>query len=351
MTRFLCALGWLSCLGLHAAELQFELDKLPVNQPPPGFRSLLLGGGPPGDWKVILDEVAPALAPLTPQARSTAKRPVIAQLSADSTDERFPLLVYENETFGDFQLTCRFKTVSGRAEQMAGVVFRVQDEMNFYVIRANSLTGTLRFYKVIKGRRTPPFETALKIPTGEWHELRVAYSGNKILAHLGGRQVFALVDDTDLLPPGRIGLWTKSDAVSYFTDIRIHYTPLIPLAQTLINETLKRYDRVVGLRIYSNPPGRSGLEVIASDKPEERGMKAMEAYQDIMAGKSYAYGRTRDTCTVSLPLRDRNGDVAGVVRIEMERFPGQTENNAVARAMPIVKLMEQRVKSRQDLVE
>ena len=49
------------------------------------------------------------------------RRPVLAQLAKDATDDHYPLLVFEDEMFGDFKLTTQFKIVDGVAEQMAGV--------------------------------------------------------------------------------------------------------------------------------------------------------------------------------------------------------------------------------------
>src|SRR5262252_11138991 len=97
---------------------------MPEGQMPPGFRSTVTGLGKPGEWKTVLVEVPPLLEPLSPKpdnTPSTTKRAVLAQVSQDPTDERFPLLIYDNETFGDFTFTTRFKTVSGKAEQMAGI--------------------------------------------------------------------------------------------------------------------------------------------------------------------------------------------------------------------------------------
>ena len=48
---------------------------------------------------------------------------------------RFPLLVFDGESFNDFTLTTRFKLVRGGLEQMAGIAFRLQDEKNFYVYK------------------------------------------------------------------------------------------------------------------------------------------------------------------------------------------------------------------------
>jgi len=52
-----------------------------------------------------------------------------------------------------------------------------------------------------------------------------------------------------------------------------------------------------------------------------------------------------------MPLRDRNGDIVAAVRVTMKSFPGQTEENAVVRAMPIVKEMQQRASSVNSLME
>src|SRR6266850_4720197 len=95
----------LLALSSKAAERKFDFADVPENQSPPGFRSTVTGKGKPGDWKIILDEVPPLLTPLTPQARAVAKRPVLAQVARDKTDDHFPLLIFEDETFGDFTLT------------------------------------------------------------------------------------------------------------------------------------------------------------------------------------------------------------------------------------------------------
>jgi len=117
-------LFWLPLLlsaGLAtAAEHSFDFSTTPTGQTPASFRSTLTGQGKPGDWQVILDEVAPKLAPLTAGVTNNARQPVLAQLSRDSTDEHFPLLIYEDEIYGDFSFTTQFKTVRGVAEQMAG---------------------------------------------------------------------------------------------------------------------------------------------------------------------------------------------------------------------------------------
>jgi hypothetical protein len=54
---------------------------------------------------------------------------------------------------------------------------------------------------------------------------------------------------------------------------------------------------------------------------------------------------------VTAPLHDRNGETVGVVQFHLKPFPGQTEANAIARVLPIVRDMEMRVGAAKDLNE
>jgi DNA-binding IclR family transcriptional regulator len=72
---------------------------------------------------------------------------------------------------------------------------------------------------------------------------------------------------------------------------------------------------------------------------------------DVIAlGTTYC-GKEKDSVSVVMPLRDRNGDPVAAVRVIMKPFSGQTEQNAYARAMPIIREMQGRVNSLQDLVQ
>ena len=64
----------LLALPALAAERVFNFGEYPLDQPPPGFRSTVLGTGKPGEWKVVLDEVPPLLEPLTSKAPSVNRR-------------------------------------------------------------------------------------------------------------------------------------------------------------------------------------------------------------------------------------------------------------------------------------
>jgi hypothetical protein len=345
--------GWvflLVALRAIAAERIFDFGAWPENQTPPGFRSTVTGKGKPGDWKVILDEVPPLLKPINPAAPIVTKRPVLAQLAQDPTDEHFPLLIYETETFNDFTLTTRFKTMSGVLEQMAGIAFRIQNESNYYVLRASSLGNTLKFYKVVNGQRGVIIGPQIEIPSGIWHELGVECKGNSIRCLLDGKEVIPPLTDSSFLS-GKVGFWTKSDSVSYFSDTRVIYTPREAPAQQIVRDVLKKYPRLVALRVYVLGKDRQATRLIASGNEGELGQPGGKTEQEVISRGETYYGKDKDSVSVIMPLRDRNGEPLAAARVVMKSFPGQTEQNAIVRAVPVIQELQKQVRSHEDLVE
>ena len=351
--RRIC-ISWLGLIAfagpLIAAERSFDFSEAQTNQTPPGCFSTVAGVGKPGDWRIIQDDVPLALPPLSPNAPGTYKKNVVAQLAWDATDEHFPMLMLGDETYGDFTLTTRFKIVDGLTEQMAGIAFRVQDEKNFYVVRASALGGTFYFYKFEKGVRFPPVGNNMKIEKGVWHDLILECKGTSIHIMLDGREAMPTINDPTF-SWGKIGYWTKSDSITHFTGTRIVYTPREPFAQILVRDTMKQHSRLLGLKVSMLLPKSTEPRLVASDKEQEIGQPGEPTDANVInLGVPY-YRKDKDLVYVTLPLRDRNGDAVAAVRVIMKSFPGQTEENAVVRAMPIVKAMQERASAVDSLIE
>jgi hypothetical protein len=337
-------------LPLTGAELEIDFGQFKAGEAPKGFRSAVSGQGQPGDWRVVYEDLPAAAEGNAVKASVTPQRAVLAQLARDTTDEHFPLLIREEGRFDDFTFSARFKTVEGAVEQMAGLAFRIQDEKNYYVLRASSLGKSFWFYKFVEGVRAPPVGVAADIPRGEWHEMTVQCKGNQIRCLLDGKELFPpLIDNS--FAQGRIGFWTKSDSVSYFTAARVVFTPKETLARMLVRQTLEDYPRLLGLRICAPTGPDAEVQVVASSDAAELGRPAGTVDRDVASNGNVYYGKDKDEVIVTLPLHDRNGDPAAAVRVVMKSFPGQTQDNALARARPIVKQMERRVRSAKDLTE
>lgn len=332
----------------QAAELSWDFVQVKPGQMPPGFRSTVSGEGQPGTWEVIQEDVAAALP--ANAATSNTRRAYLAQTSQDPTDEHFPLLIYEKERFADFTLTTRFRTVSGRVEQMAGIAFRIQDEKNYYVVRASSKGSTFRFYRYVNGQRGEIIGPQIQIPTGTWHEMSIECKGNQIICKLDGKDTIPPLTDT-AFSEGFFGFWTKSDSVSHFAETKVVYTPRETLAKVIVRDTLKENPRLLDLRIYAVPPKGGEMVVVAAKNQDVVGQLATDIEKQVIASDRVGYGKNEQMVTVTLPLMDRNGDPAAVVRISMLPFKGQTQQNALARAVPIVRFMQNRVRTARELVE
>jgi len=326
-----------------AAEWHLDLLTQPVGQTPKGFRPALTGTGAPPRWKIILDRSSSPFRPLTPGA-SAVWEPVIAQLSTDPTDERFPLLIYTNQVFRDFQAEVRFKLIGGQREQMAGLAFRLKDPQNYYVVRASRLGKTFRFYKVQNGRRTPPIgPTDVVLKTNHWYTLRVECEGNRIRLFLDGKQQIPNLTDYSYRE-GYLALWTKSDSIVYFKDLHVSYTPIIPPIQEAVRQVLKRHSRLLDLQVFApETKGATNLVVVAAKNPEDLGKPGGKVEWDVIHRNIPYAGKGKRRMIVTLPLHDRNGDPIAAVRLVMRTFFGQTTQNAVMQATSIVKEIEKEI--------
>lgn len=331
---------WVLCLALASsgagAELVLDFGSAGSDQTPPGFTNTLAGTGRLGRWRAVTDEIP-----------GTTNTIALAQTSMEVVDERFPLLIYQKTKFDDFILTTKFKLVEGIVEQMAGIVFRYQDEKDFYVIRASGLGNNVRFYKVVGGIRSQPIGPSVPVPQGQWHELKISCQGNKIRAWLNGREAIPELTDTSFAA-GKIGFWTKSDSFTRFADTRIDYTPREPFAQTMVRDLVTAYPRLIGVKIYlRNEQGEP--RIIASKDSQEIGAAGGPSETGAITNGNIYYGREKDTVSVVQPLRDQNGEPIAAVRLVLKSFPGQTEQTVLQRALPLVKEMQARIRSREEL--
>jgi len=198
-------------VGVAAAQdsaktWDFQGDK--VDEAPAGFSFGKTGQGRPGKWVVRTDPSAPA------------GDHVLAQVDTDDTDYRFPVAVADAPALKDLRLDVRCRQVSGKTDQACGLVFRYQDENNYYVTRANALEDNVRLYQVVKGRRRQFAGWDGKVARQTWHALAVEARGNRFQVFFDGKPVIDAKDDT-FKDAGKVGVWTKADSVTYFDALSV----------------------------------------------------------------------------------------------------------------------------------
>jgi len=339
----------LVALAAQAEERIFDFATLREGDRPPGWRSLRVGQGPDADWKAVLADVPPTLKPLSDLAPKVARRTVITQARLDPTDERYPLFVFDEERFGDFEAKTRFQVSGAGVAEMAGLVFRLADENNFYVVRVSTLGHNIRFYKFVGGQRSAPIGPDIPISKGEWHELGVKCTGNRIEVSLDGKEAIpALTDNSHAT--GKVGFFTKSDSTAYFADLRLSYRPLEGLASVVLRAALQKHPRLADLHILGRKSGSKELVVLASRTSSEVGRIATDAERRTWDENRAYFTKGKEVSWVTLPIHDRNGDVLGIANVGLKAFPGQVESTTVARALPVVRDIEQRIGDATSLV-
>lgn len=353
IVTILCAL--FLTVGAQASEIIFDFNKTPEGKVPQKFSVWLQGQGEAPQWKVLIDDVPSLVDRVVGKGGSTVRAATIAQTSTDPADERFTSLVYDGEIFTDFTFTTRFKLVSGTKERMAGLVFRAQDKDNYYVLRASGLGNTFRFYKFVDGVRSQPIGPEIQIPTGVWQEMAVQCEANKIRCFLNGKQVIPDLTDNSFIQ-GKIGFWTKSDSVSYFTESKVVYTPREIFAKKVIASLMERYPRTLAVKIFAAPLN-SGNVTNVSLLYSSKEISEAEVKEDISVAAT-AIGsdmpmlyQTKEIVKVTMPLHDRNGDPIAAIRIELNPFIGQTEQTSLNRGIVYKKEVESRIKNLKDLYE
>ncbi len=130
----------------------------------------------------------------------------------------FPAIALGDAAYADVLLVARVKPISGQQDQAAGLIFRVQDKDNYYILRANALEGNVNLYKYQGGRRSDLKDGQAQVGRGQWQELRVEARGTTLRGFLNGQPVVEATDST-FKTAGRIGLWTKSDSVTCFDGV------------------------------------------------------------------------------------------------------------------------------------
>lgn len=193
--------------------LVWNFDKEVAGKAPPGFTFSRTGNGKFGRWVVQQDKTAPSGAH------------VLAQLDSDDTDYRFPIVVANEPLLRNLRLSVRCKPVSGKVDQACGLVFRYRDENNYYVTRANALEDNVRLYYMANGRRYQFASWTGRVSSGSWHELRADANGDRFEVYWDGKKVID-AQDPIFQQPGKVGVWTKADSVTYFDDLTV--VPLEP---------------------------------------------------------------------------------------------------------------------------
>jgi len=156
-----------------------------------------------GTWTVRIESGAPS----SPNAL------------CQTASAEFPAVQLSSDVHADMAVSAQFKPISGRTDQAAGVLLRIQDSRNYYIVRANALEGNVVIFKYVNGQRSEIKSGSINVASGAWQLLRGEAVGTTLRGFVGDKLVVESKDAT--FREGRAGLWTKADSVTCFDDVML----------------------------------------------------------------------------------------------------------------------------------
>jgi hypothetical protein len=208
-----------ACLLIHcvASAEVIRFDRSQPGRAPDGWTIAMTHAGGPPEWQVLHDDSGPR------------PRLVFAQTSRDAMAGRFPLAIWEKTSIRNGEVSVAFKPVDGAIDRAAGIVWRYQDQNNYYIVRANALENNVVLYRVEngvrlsiapKGQPSRAYGVKHEIPSGHWNTLRVEFTEGSFVVFLNAERLFEAEDRT-FPNAGKVGLWTKADSLTYFDEFTV----------------------------------------------------------------------------------------------------------------------------------
>ena len=224
ISRMRLIAGWIALSGIATAasaaapntpRLSFDANDLL----PAGWQAGATGGKP-AEWKVGRD----ARAPSPPNVLSVVR-------FNDTSRGTFNLFWTPAARFHNGSIEVNIRANTGDIDQGGGLLWRVQDENNYYIARYNPLEKNLRLYVVKNGSRSMLVDAPnLGVGGGEWFALKITHRGERIQAWLNGKKLIETTDAT-FAGAGGAGVWTKADAASSFDDFTLRHDRGTPVTE------------------------------------------------------------------------------------------------------------------------
>lgn len=199
--------------NIKPALLEFEFDRSPDGPLPKGW----VASSP--RIKSLDGQTPPARDPATWALETTdGSKRVVVRPASPAAD--FNVLTLQDVVGPDLEASVEITPLSGSTDQGGGIMFRIVDERNFYLLRYNPLKKDLRLYRVVDGAGEKLSESLnIEHMSGSSHTLLVRAVGNRLTGWMDGKELVSATDDR-YTKSGKVGLWTKSDAATAFRRIR-----------------------------------------------------------------------------------------------------------------------------------
>ena len=163
-----------------------------------------------GAWIIKSDDTA------------ASKPNVLARISSDETRSGYHILVTSEGSYSNFEASVKFKIISGKQAQAAGLIVRFQGLNRYFVLRADALNNVFSLCRAQVEGLICTQDRDVNITKGQWHSITAEVASQGIGGYLDGTRLL-LGNDLNYISGGQIGLWTKGDSNVYFDDLKVNY--------------------------------------------------------------------------------------------------------------------------------
>ena len=316
----------------QATENPLSLSKQKLGETPSGFRIIHVGPGKPGTAKVIKAAVPNATTGVLEDQR------VLEVTGGDSNSNHYTLLLLEKPKQKNFVCSTRFKITNGTGVRAAGLVFRMQPNHKDYYLLAIKPLSKEAFWTVfnnnlpVKGFRYDGKQFAP--PKDGWQSLKLTCENNNLKWTLNHRRDFVTYDPKKVpdYRDGTVGYWVRSDSKVQFATPRINTLQEERKLQlvNLLHKITRDNGRILSLQIAARPKEGRAPVVVASIDPMEIGKPAHEVVTKVLEKKENFHGMENGITTVTVPIRDHNGEAIAVARMRLrsKKAPNKREDLA-----------------------
>lgn len=141
---------------------------------------------------------------------------IINSLNKRST---YNLSIFEEARFKDVRIQVVVKAETGVEDQGGGPIWRALDENNYYIARWNPLEDNFCVYYVKDSKRKQLASLDIKLDPKKPHTLFISMVGTTINAMVDDHLL--TLEDNTFTKAGKIGLWSKADAATWFDDLLV----------------------------------------------------------------------------------------------------------------------------------
>jgi hypothetical protein len=175
---------------------------------PDGCTPAVTGFGGPAAWEVRVE-------------RLLLDGKGLVETSRQALHNRFPLCIADQPVAKNAEVELSYVAHQGGSARSAGIVIRFADPLDFTVVEADALGGTVRVMRVVNGERRQVAEHAARLAgPDQAQSLTVRAVDDAFDVMLDGKRLFE-ARDGGLAMPGRFGIWSRADSATVFGDLFI----------------------------------------------------------------------------------------------------------------------------------